>query len=146
MNTFKQLREKWFSGVKSRWSNEIVNVFLNPSKKEINEILKNSFTGDFVRGFLLENGNMYLWGDANHDDMKHLVSGKDKKTYIPFGARVLLNKKKIHIFLSQDIMKTNWFKNFGYTIDYTALKVVIENHRQIKRNFSNVGLSKRFTQ
>ena len=93
MKTFKQLREKWLQTVPNPYMPDdrhiTIDVFKNPSRKEIRESVTGFNANGEFRAFLMDNGDMYAWGAGSmvHEDMHNEMKTINRK-YIPIVGSV----------------------------------------------------------
>lgn len=58
------LKEEWYQSFKVPSLKEPLEIYKNPSRKEIMQLAKQDF--DTFRAFLMDDGNMYAWSRAIH--------------------------------------------------------------------------------
>ena len=87
------VKEEWAGSVKTSWKkDDLIDVFVNPSKGEILKMTRGGKTP--VRFFIALNGDFYVWAfdDAEHDE----VANQLKKNYKVKG--VYYNPEYIEFF------------------------------------------------
>lgn len=138
MKTFKQLREKWIQSVPSPYmpkeAHVIIDVFKNPSKKEVIECTKANYSEGNFRAFLMDNGEMYAWasGGMVHEDMHHEIKGINRK-YIPIVGSI--RGYGVMCRISGDIYHTIHKK-----IKREDAEEMVKEHKLLNRLFPEIQL------
>jgi hypothetical protein len=127
MRLLKYINEEYFMRVKN--SNNSVEVFLNPSRKEFKEIAANINSVRFIAN--KKTKKVYVWNtyEAIHSDMYKLIFKGDfqKETFerkiIPGIADVLSSGKSI-------MYSSDWLGDFFYRGEYGLTIKDLENTKK----------------
>lgn len=135
MKTFKQyINEKWYGIFKSPILHRMVDIFKNPSRKEIAEAQKKG-EGEF-RGFLMDNGDFYIIsGAAFHEETRKEILHNDKNNIAMYGETA---GSTIHVKISTS-MKDRKDKR-----DFDEMKEDVMANKQLQRNFTKITVGKKY--
>jgi len=138
VKSYRQLREKWLQSFHGDWQRDsLIDIFKNPTKKEILEAEKNGSSG--FRGVISPNGDLYVWGIEFHSAIiKKVLKGKERLGAIPI--RGISYGQTLKVIVSPVLQDSVWD---WYNQD-EKLKVIeiIKNQTQLKRHFNKITVNK----
>ena len=138
MKTYKQLREKYHSRVKSTPLNKTATVFTNPSRKEFFELLKN-VNEEGVSGFVIPDDKLYLWDTALHEDVRpKILKGNEKINHIPIRV-IPKSRTSVKILLSNDM---RWSSSKYQDLDAEDVADIVDKNKPLNRLFSNLDIDR----
>jgi len=129
MKKFKEyLKEEWYQTYKIPSLKDPLNIFKNPSRKEIMELAKQDF--DSFRVLLMDNGDVYAWSKAIHAQAHKALKLNDKfiPAYIEFAGNTGV------ITITDFINKSYW----GDHREMVAEQVRTNKH--LKKLFNNIKI------
>lgn len=122
------LKEEWYQSYKVQSMQEPLEIYKNPSRKEITQLAKQDF-GAF-RAFLMDDGNMYAWSRAIH--------GQAHKS-LKLGANMI--PVYVEIFAQTGMIKvTDFINNSNWGDHREKVAGKIRSNRHLNKLFNKLKI------